>query len=74
MFRQCVYAKDLAVLTGKTKETCNGILREIRKIKEKKSRSPISVYEVAEYLEMDVKIIQDIVHQMDNPRSKREAS
>lgn len=74
MVRQCIYAKDLAVLTGKTKETCNGILRKIRKIKKKKKNSPITVYEAAEYLEIDVEIIQDVVRQMDYPLSKREAS
>ncbi|MBK5214531.1 MAG: hypothetical protein JJE55_12825 [Flavobacteriaceae bacterium] len=66
MYRQCVYAKDLAVITGKTPETCNKTLREIRKIKEKKKNSPITIYEAAEFLEMDPEIILDIVRKMDN--------
>ncbi len=66
MLRQCVYAKDLAVITGKTPETCNKTLREIRKIKKKKKNSPITVYEAAEHLEMDVEIILAVIRQMDS--------
>ena len=69
MVRRCVYAKDLAVITGKTPETCNKILREIRRIGNKKKNSPVTVYEAADYLEMDVEIIQDTITQMDNPRA-----
>lgn len=66
MNRKCVYAKDLAVLTGKTPETCNKILRAIRKIKKKKKSSPITVYEAAEYMEIDVELLIDVIKQMDS--------
>lgn len=57
MIRKCIYAKDLAVITGKTPEICNKILREIRKIKNKKKNSPITIYEAADHLEMDVELL-----------------
>ncbi|MBT0607939.1 hypothetical protein [Aequorivita echinoideorum] len=69
MGRLCVYAKDLAVILGKTPETCNKKLREIRKKLGKKKDSPITIPEVAEYLEIDVALIREVIFMRDNPRA-----
>lgn len=66
MHRLCIYAKDLAVILGKTPETCNKKMRDIRKSLGKKKDSPLTAKEVADYLEMDLKIVQEVIFLRDN--------
>ncbi len=70
MQRLCIYAKDLATILGKTPETCNRKLREIRKALGKKKDSPVTIAEAADYLEIDEKLLADAIYAIDNPRKK----
>ena len=61
MQRICIYTKDVQIITGKSDKYCRAIMKNIRKINNKEKHQPVSVFELSNYLGLDVQEVMKIV-------------
>jgi tRNA U34 5-carboxymethylaminomethyl modifying enzyme MnmG/GidA len=61
MQRICIYTKDIQIITGKSDRYCRSIMKIIRKINNKEKHQPVSVFELSNYLGIDVQEVMKIV-------------
>jgi hypothetical protein len=61
MQRICIYTKDIPIITGKSYRYCRTIMKNIRKINNKEKHQPVSVFELSNYLGIDVQEVMKIV-------------
>ncbi|MGL2967409.1 hypothetical protein [Flavobacterium sp. XGLA_31] len=59
MNRICIYTKDIQVITGKSERVCRQILKQIRRFKNKDENQLLTVYDLCEYLGVE---LQSIIH------------
>lgn len=61
MQRICIYTKDVQIITGKSDKYCRTIMKNIRKINNKEKHQPVSVFELSNYLGLDIQEVMKIV-------------
>ncbi len=59
MNRICIYTKDVQIITGKSDKTARAIINKIRCKNNKSKDQPITVKELAQFLGVDSKQIED---------------
>lgn len=61
MNRICIYTKDIQLITGKSERQCREIIRQIKKQHRKEKHQPVTVYELSDYLGVQVEKIQPLL-------------
>lgn len=61
MQRICIYTKDVQMITGKSDKYCRTIMKNIRKINKKEKHQQISVFELSNYLGLNVEEVMKII-------------
>lgn len=58
--RVCIHSKDIIVLTGKSLRYAQQLLQDIRFARKKKKHELITIYEFAEYTDIDIELIKQV--------------
>jgi len=58
--RICIYSKDIAILTGKSLRYGQQVLQNIRFALKKEKHELITIYEYAEYSNIDIELIKQV--------------
>ncbi len=61
MQRICIYTKDVQIITGKSDKYCRTIMKNIRKITKKEKHQQISVFELSNYLGLNVEEVMKLI-------------
>lgn len=61
MNRICIYPKDIQLITGKGERQCREIIRQIKKQNQKEKHQPVTIYELSNYLGVQVEKIQPLL-------------
>lgn len=57
----CAYTKDVQLLTGKSEKKCREIIRQVRIQYKKQKHQPVTVYELCDYLGLQIERVQHLL-------------
>lgn len=61
MNRICIYTKDIQLITGKGERQCREIIKQIKKQHQKEKHQLVTIFELSDYLGLQVERIQPML-------------